>query len=286
MRPRRAGPSVASNSYFKIMSGKDGSTAAPRPCANDMFAVATVMLVLRAPKSYCKSPAKQPVTSAFGTLRALCENAPINKAPFFSLRGGRRVVNISRLISLIVFFMRRHGRGQACWRLAACVALALASSQPSLAAVVKTIVRMETNLGSFNIGLYDDDAPETVKNFLNYVNRGDYDNSIIHRSVPGFVVQGGGYKCCDIFGQAYHILTDPPVLNEFDPSRSNIRGTIAMAKLGDDPDSATSEWFFNLADNHDNLDNQNGGFPVFARVLDAGMDVVDAIAVLPIISVP
>ena len=197
-------------------------------------------------------------------------------------------MNISRLISLIVFFMRRHGRGQACWRLAACVtlAVALASSQPALAVVVKTIVRMETNLGSFNIGLYDDDAPETVKNFLNYVNRGDYDNSIIHRSVPGFVVQGGGYKCCDIFGQAYHILTDPPVLNEFDPSRSNIRGTIAMAKLGDDPDSATSEWFFNLADNHDNLDNQNGGFTVFAHVLDAGMDVVDAIAVLPIISVP
>ena len=213
-------------------------------------------------------------------------------------------MNISRLISLIVFFMRRHGRGQACWRLAACVALALASSQPSLAAVVKTIVRMETNLGSFNIGLYDDDAPKTVENFLNYVERGDYDNIIIHRSIPGFIIQGGGYKCCNFFGQLYPITPDPSVENEYDPSRSNKRGTITMAKLpliddsgnpipGGGPDSATSEWFFNLADNSGSpdtdppgLDYQNGGFTVFGHVLDSGMDIVDEIGSLQPIAVP
>jgi len=70
------------------------------------------------------------------------------------------------------------------------------------------------------------------------------------------------------------------VPNEFSPSRSNVRGTIAMAKLDGDPDSATNEWFINLGDNSANLDKQNGGFTVFGRVLDPGMDVVDTIAAL------
>lgn len=208
------------------------------------------------------------------------------------------------VLSLIprVFFSGLHSRRM---RVAACtvIALFLSSLQPAGAAVVKTIVRMETNLGSFNIGLYDDDAPKTVRNFLNYVERGDYNSVIIHRSVPGFVIQGGGYKCCDFFGQLFPISTDSAVENEYDSSRSNKRGTITMAKLpltddsgnpipGGGPDSATSEWFFNLTDNSGSpdtdppgLDYQNGGFTVFGHVFDSGMDIVDEIASLQPIAV-
>ncbi len=144
---------------------------------------------------------------------------------------------------------------------------------------------METTLGGIDIELYDNQAPITVANFLAYAGRGDYTrNGFIHRSVPGFIVQGGGYiygnSPFGIFVTRIPIL-DPPIQNEFSASRSNIRGTIAMAKLPGDPNSATSEWFFNLADNSANLDNQNGGFTVFGRVLNNGMDVVDAIANLP-----
>jgi len=143
---------------------------------------------------------------------------------------------------------------------------------------------METSVGGFNVQLYDAEAPMTVTNFLNYVDRSDYNSSIIDRSIPGFVIQGGGYNCCDpFFGEPFTITPDAPVQNEFDPARSNIRGTIAMAKLAGDPNSATSAWFFNLADNSANLDYQNGGFTVFGYVLDSGMDVVDRIAALPTI---
>jgi cyclophilin family peptidyl-prolyl cis-trans isomerase len=136
-------------------------------------------------------------------------------------------------------------------------------------------------------------APFTVQNFRNYVNDGDYSNSIIHRSVPGFVVQGGGFtvnNLSSVLAQTPNsgaaavkvIPTDPPVLNEFSASRSNLRGTIAMAKLGNDPNSATNQWFFNLANNAANLDNQNGGFTVFGQVLSAtDLAPLDAIAAVP-----
>jgi peptidyl-prolyl cis-trans isomerase A (cyclophilin A) len=129
--------------------------------------------------------------------------------------------------------------------------------------------------------LFDEVAPGTVENFLNYVNDGDYEDSFVHRSVPGFVIQGGGFTFDA--GQAPPIPTDPPIENEF--KLSNIRGTIAMAKLGGDPDSATSQWFINLADNSDSLDGddgQGGGFfTVFGQVIGDGMEVADAIAALP-----
>lgn len=150
--------------------------------------------------------------------------------------------------------------------------------------------------GVTNVLLFDQagaGAPLTVKNFRNYADDGDYLNSIIHRSVPGFIVQGGGFTANGLdtvltqtpnSGAAAisTIPTDPPVLNEFDPSRSNLRGTIAMAKLGNDPNSATNQWFFNLADNVANLDNQNGGFTVFGQVLStADLAPLDAVANLP-----
>ena len=141
-----------------------------------------------------------------------------------------------------------------------------------------TVVRFETVLGNFDVRLFDEDAPLTVQNFLNYVNDGDYNGSIIHRSSPGFVIQGGGYSYDPtvIFDD---IPSDGSVVNEF--SRSNVRGTIAMAKLAGDPDSATNQWFFNLTDNSANLDTQNGGFTVFGEVMGNGMVVVDEIAALP-----
>jgi cyclophilin family peptidyl-prolyl cis-trans isomerase len=144
-------------------------------------------------------------------------------------------------------------------------------------AVTATIVEVETGLGTIEINLYDNATPATVTNFLNYVNSGAFTDSIVHRSVPGFIIQSGGYVT-DISAQITEIFTSPPVTNE--PVYSNVRGTIAMAKIGGDPNSATSQWFINLADNASNLDGQNGGFTVFGEVT-AGMDVVDAIAALP-----
>ncbi len=136
-------------------------------------------------------------------------------------------------------------------------------------------VGFNTNVGSFHVDLLDDAAPQTVQNFLSYVAYGSFNGTIFHRSVPGFIVQGGGFN---IDGA---IATDAPVQNEFSPSRSNVRGTIAMAKLGGNPNSATNQWFFNLANNSGNLDNQNGGFTVFGNVVGTGMTVVDAIAGVP-----
>ena len=144
--------------------------------------------------------------------------------------------------------------------------------------VTGQIAQMETVLGSVNIELLATDAPRTVANFLAYVNAGRYQNTIIHRSVPGFVVQGGGFSAVATIPPP-SIATFAAVVNEF--KVANVRGTVAMAKLGNDPNSATSQWFFNLADNRANLDNQNGGFTVFARVIGTGMTVVDAIAALP-----
>ena len=141
-----------------------------------------------------------------------------------------------------------------------------------------TIVEVTTNLGKFEINLYDQSTPVTVQNFLNYVSSGRYDGTVIHRSVPGFIIQGGGY----VFNNALplaHITTNPSIVNE--PKWSNVRGTVAMAKLGGNPNSATSEWFINLGNNAANLDFQNSGFSVFGHISSADMSVADAIAALP-----
>lgn len=140
-------------------------------------------------------------------------------------------------------------------------------------------VRFRTSQGDILVQLLPESAPRTVQNFLNYVNRGAYNNSFIHRSVRGFVWQGGGFRW-DGNG-VREIAQDPPVVNEF--RVSNTRGTLAMAKLGNNPNSATNQWFFNLANNASNLDNQNGGFTVFGRVADsASLSVMDRIAALTV----
>jgi len=155
----------------------------------------------------------------------------------------------------------------------ACVFIAMTSG-PLLA----SSVTLQTSLGDVEIELFDKQAPKTVANFLNYVNSGDYDSSFFHRLEPGFVLQGGGFQFID--GLTINIPVNPPVMNE--PGVSNVRGTIAMAKLSGDPDSATSQWFINLADNSANLDNQNGGFTVFGQVSGNGMEVIDAISALQV----
>ena len=146
-----------------------------------------------------------------------------------------------------------------------------------------TRVAFGFDLGRVVVELFNSAAPLTVANFLNYARSERFDNTVIHRSAnlgppnnTPFVIQGGGYRESDL----HHIATDPAVQNEF---RANTvqRGTIAMAKLGSDPNSATSEWFFNLRDNKDILDNQNGGFTSFGQVLGTGMTIVDQVAALP-----
>lgn len=155
------------------------------------------------------------------------------------------------------------------------------------AARAHPIATFNTVLGSFQVELFEDVAPKTVENFLNYVIDGDYNNTFIHRSVPAFVIQGGGFAYpgtpvpVGAFPQSPgHIPTDPPIVNEF--HLSNVRGTIAMAKTSD-PNSATSEWFINQSDNSTSLDSptNSGGFTVFGQVLGNGMQVIDAIAQVP-----
>ncbi len=115
--------------------------------------------------------------------------------------------------------------------------------------------------------LFRDRTPITVENFRGYVNRGDYTDMVVHRLVPGFVIQGGGFTATGPAGMLPMVEEVPkltPIMNEF--GVSNTLGTISMAKLGGDPNSATSEWFISTGANSDNLDFQNGGFTVFGRV--------------------
>lgn len=144
--------------------------------------------------------------------------------------------------------------------------------------LAQTVVRVDTSVGSFSLELFDDVAPVTVRNFVNYVITGRYDGTFIHRSEPGFVIQGGwltpGVEQVIPFEP---IALGPTLINEY--QRSNVRGTIAMAKSDGNPNSATSQWFINLGDNT-NLNTTNGGFTVFGQVLGDGMEVVDAIASL------
>jgi len=149
-----------------------------------------------------------------------------------------------------------------------------------------TIVQFETGFGNFEVNLYDNDTPETVSNFLDYVNAGDYSDSVIHRSIDGFVIQGGGFTYDAGLNLNANNLplntvsSNAAVANE--PIFSNVRGTIAMAKLSSSPNSATNQWFFNLADNSLNLDRQNEGFTVFGEVVGNGMDIIDQIVAVQI----
>lgn len=169
-----------------------------------------------------------------------------------------------------------------------CTALAasvLMATTVASVAEANTLVRVTSTFGDFTLELFDDQTPNTVNNFLGYVDRGDYDMTVVHRSVNDFVIQVGAYNwlgdCVSesplpgVNCSASFTEQQAPVVNE--PVVSNTEGTIAMAKVGGDPNSATSQWFINLGDNSENLDNQNGGFTAFGRVLGEGLSVARAI---------
>ena len=141
-----------------------------------------------------------------------------------------------------------------------------------------TIVEFATSEGNIRVNLHDTTTPKTVENFLNYVNEGAYTDTIIHRLEPDFVVQGGGFKYENGFS---HIAVESGPAVENEPELSNVRGTIAMAKVGGNPDSATNQWFFNINDNSANLDVQNGGFTVFGQVFSEDMDILEDMQALP-----
>ncbi len=147
-----------------------------------------------------------------------------------------------------------------------------AAAKKPAAAAKNPVVLMETSMGNIKIEVFADKAPITAKNFLGYVNAGFFNDTIIHRVVPGFVIQGGGYT------EAMTARpTMPPIRNESRNGLKNARGTLSMARY-DDPNSATSQFFINLADNT-NLDpvDKGFGYAVFGKVIE-GMDVVDKIA--------
>lgn len=161
----------------------------------------------------------------------------------------------------------------------AAAGLSLAALLGASAASQATIVQFQTVLGDFEVNLYDQTTPETVANFLQYVEAGAYSDSFMHRSVPGFIVQGGGFGF-DLETSKYKVITaNKPVINE--PLLSNQRGTIAMAKPSGKPNGATNQWFFNLKDNRVSLDAPEGGYTVFGEVTGNGMAIVDAMGKLP-----
>ena len=134
------------------------------------------------------------------------------------------------------------------------------------------MIRFDTTLGSFTVDLFEKDAPVTTQNFLEYVDSGHFADTVFHRVIPGFVIQGGGMTA-DMRQKS----TRAPIRNEADNGVKNRRGSLSMARTND-PNSATSQFFINLVDNT-SLDQGRGsaGYAVFGCVV-AGMDVVDQIA--------
>lgn len=151
-----------------------------------------------------------------------------------------------------------------------------------LSGVAGPVVQFDTSLGKFNVELRPDAAPQHVTNFLNYTAAGRYSNTFFHRSASldssgaVSIVQGGG------FGVANNTVIDVPAFSPvpLEYNWANARGTLAAARTSS-PNSATSQWYFNVRDNSTILDQSNGGgYTVFGRVLGTGMTVVDAIAAL------
>lgn len=139
----------------------------------------------------------------------------------------------------------------------------------------KTMVRMTTNQGVIELEMFTEEAPNTVANFIEYVNDGFFDGLIFHRVIPGFVIQGGGFE-----PGMKQKNPNAPIENEADNGIKNLRGSLSMARTND-PHSATSQFFINLKDNdfldYRSKDASGWGYAVFAKVV-SGMDVVDKIA--------
>ena len=137
------------------------------------------------------------------------------------------------------------------------------------------MITILTSMGEIKLELDAENAPITVENFLSYVDSGHYDNTIFHRVIPGFVIQGGG-----LVSGMQEKQTGTPIQNEADNGLKNLTGAICMARTND-PHSATSQFFINLKDNqfldHTEKTESSWGYAVFGRVV-SGMDVVEKIA--------
>jgi peptidyl-prolyl cis-trans isomerase A (cyclophilin A) len=137
------------------------------------------------------------------------------------------------------------------------------------------VVLIQTSIGNVKIELFEKEAPITVKNFLPYVNEGFYSDTIFHRVIPNFMIQGGGFT-----GQMDEKPTKEPIKNEAANGLKNDRGTIAMARTMI-VDSASAQFFINVKNNdflnHRSKSMQGFGYAVFGKVIE-GMDVVDKIA--------
>jgi cyclophilin family peptidyl-prolyl cis-trans isomerase len=174
-----------------------------------------------------------------------------------------------------------------CLRALVLGSLLIAVLQPAAAAPV--YVRFNTSLGNINVQLVPDVAPLNVANFLSYVDSGAYTNTFFHRSVPNFIIQGGGYGVNLSTGNLTSVAANAPVAGEHDPTNnpnalSNVRGTLALA-LSTGPNSGTNEWFFNEVDNSSTLDGTGDGgpFTAFGTVADANsLSVMDSISAVPI----
>ncbi len=153
------------------------------------------------------------------------------------------------------------------------LALILGFNQAALASE-KPHVLVETNLGSFELELFPDQAPKSVANFLEYVNSGFYNGTVFHRVIDGFMIQGGGFT-----PDYERKPTNASIVNEADNGLKNQRGTIAMARTME-PHSATAQFFINVKDNdfldHTSKTPRGWGYAVFGKVIK-GMDVVDKI---------
>ena len=167
-------------------------------------------------------------------------------------------------------------------RLALVVTAAVLAAGLSIPAAAQPEARIETSLGTIVVLLESDKAPATVANFIRYAKQGHFNNTVIYRIVPGFVVQTGSMKPDGTWKPA-----GKPIPLETASGLSNKRGTLAMAR-DDNPASATAEFFINLADtNAQALDAKAGtapnttGYAVFGKVT-AGMEVVDAIVAVPL----
>jgi peptidyl-prolyl cis-trans isomerase B (cyclophilin B) len=138
-----------------------------------------------------------------------------------------------------------------------------------------TKVVLETSKGRIVLELYPGKAPETVQNFLSYVDAKFYDGTIFHRVIPGFMIQGGGFTA-----DMERKTTQAPIKNEADKGLKNDRGTISMARTGD-PHSATAQFFINTVNNdalnHTSKTPRGWGYAAFGKVVE-GMDTVDAIS--------
>jgi peptidyl-prolyl cis-trans isomerase B (cyclophilin B) len=139
------------------------------------------------------------------------------------------------------------------------------------------MVKLHTSVGTITLELDSEKAPQTVRNFLDYVAAGHYDNTIFHRVIDGFMIQGGGFEA----GMKQKPAREP-IKNEADNGLKNDAGTIAMARTSD-PHSATAQFFINVADNaflnYTAASPSGWGYCVFGKVVE-GMDVVDKIRIV------